>query len=541
MCGLIGAFRADNANLTKLDHFMWQGLYMSALRGMGGTGVGLVHREYGLDLAKSHVSSPNFLCSEEWDWIDRHLTTARAALGHTRSATQGGVKTKNAHPFLMRDEEKGTGIMMIHNGHIKNWAQLSPHTYSHEVDSAHVCHSLFTRGAIPTLEMIEGAYTLVWYDLKEKTLNMARNQERELFYTTDKDKTCLWFMSELDMLSSVLKRNGIKHERNFHELPQFTLCTYDLTKKFLEPVLTEYKEKKPVPAYPNGRSGPTRNGNDGYKNFTKDWPAIGDSLFCNIRDDDDTALVLFKPIGDGENQVSQAFAYGYVYGTRSMDYGSIVRVNGIQYDDWHDRIRWIKNCLPCKITNVVRGVANKNGAGVHTEYTCVMDMDEVEIEIQRTASSIAARKQYLKSQKEREAVSDALAAGRALPIPSTPPASPRILGPDGKGIGESPNVGPGVGGGSGQLPTVLNEDGYVSYPQKVPGPRGTKIDYTDWELIALEGCYLCEGVILTQDLGHVDWWPYPNNPEDRKPEDIEYKMVCPTCINNPKRIEEMVG
>lgn len=540
MCGLIGAFRADNAHLEKLDHFMWQGLYMSALRGMGGTGVGLVHREYGMDFAKSHVSSPNFLCSEEWDWIDKNFLGARAVLGHTRSATQGSVKTKNAHPFALVDETKGTGIMMIHNGHIKNWSSLTPHNYSHEVDSAHVAHSLFHRGAIPTLEMIEGAYTLIWYDLKEKTLNMARNDERELFYAVNKDKTCLWFMSELDMLSSVLKRNGIKHERQFWELPKFTLCTYDLTKTKLEPVLTGYTEKKPEPAYPNGRSGQPNSGH-GYTNFTKDWPVVGDSIFANIRDDDAIALHLYKPIGDGENEVPEAQAYGYVYGTRSMDYGSIVRVNGISYRDWHDRIRWIKSCLPVKLTEIRRMIKNKDNSGTHTEYMATLNHDEVEVEMKRMSMSIGAKKRFDQAKKDREAAALAAGEGLPLPVPTTEPLTPQIVGPDGKGLGEPADVGPDVGGGSGGLPAILNEDGYVSYPQKVPGPRGTKIDFTEWELMALEGCHLCDGVILNNDIGQVEWWPYPNNPEDRKPEDVEYKMICPMCLIDPKRIEALVG
>lgn len=543
MCGLIGAFRADDAHLQKLDHFMWQGLYMSALRGMGGTGIGLVHREYDMDFAKSHVSAPNFICSAEWEWAAKTMLNSRAVLGHTRSATLGAVKTKNSHPFSF-ENDKGDGVIMIHNGTIKNWAELTPNTFHHEVDSAHVAYSLFTRGGLETLKMLEGAYTLIWYDRKTKSLNLARNEERELFYTQNKEKTTFWFASELDMLSSVLNRNGIPHEhKGFYELPKFTLVSYDLTKKVLEPILTEYEEKKYQPVFPSGNGGHYETSKEQARNFTKDWPMAGDGIWANVKSDPELALTLYKSIGDGENQVLEKHAYGFILGTRSMDYGSIVRINGVSYQEWNDSLKYLASCVPCKITRIERGVKNAGDNGTHTFYEVILDRDEVEAEIGRMKVSIKLKKTKEQASKVAEA------AGRNLP-PSKADKTNEPLGVGADGVkGSERNgatVGPGDGGSTGGVAgRVITPMGISEVPPpfgKVPGPRGTKISIEKWREIAEDGCYFCNGSIIEGvDLGNVEWWEHPRNVEDRDPLDAEYQMVCPCCKADPKHIEALVG
>lgn len=549
MCGLVGAFRADNANLQKLDHFMWQGLYMSALRGMGGTGVGVVHKDYDTDFAKSHVSAPNFLCSEEWDWIDKQLLSCRAVLGHTRSATQGSVKTRNSHPFMHEDKE-GNGVLMIHNGHIKNWHALTPTMFHHEVDSAHVAHSIFHKGGLETLKELEGAYTLVWYDKKTKTMNLARNEERELFCTYNKDKSCFWFASELDMLSCILKRNGIPHERDFFELPKFTLCSFDLTKTKLDIVKTEYEEKKYQPVFQNANDGlysNARGNNENFRDFTKTNVSAGDCIWVNIKESDDVAVTLYKAIGDGENEVSQEHAYGYVYGTRSMDLGSVVRVVGVGYNDWNNRLKFVKNCLPCKIIRIEKGLINEQTGEKYLFMEATIMSNQVDTEILRSPISQAIRRKRADEEAARKAA--ALTAGRSLPVPVLPKNIPPVEPPAaGLELGQNPGLvaqQPGVGPilpGRGREPAVgLVHPEFTSNPTHVPGPRGTKMPFSEWEKISEEGCYICDGVILPNDIGQVEWWEHPRNVEDRKPEDAEYQMICPTCKDNPKKILELVG
>lgn len=555
MCGLIGAFRADDAILPKVGHFMMQGLYMSALRGMGGTGVGIVHREYDTDYAKSHASAPNFLCSEEWDWCDKNFTGARAILGHTRSATRGDVATKNSHPFQYPDPFKSTddSVLMIHNGHIKNCLVLTPNGFNHAVDSAHVAHSLWSRGPKDTLEMLDGAFTLVWYDRKTKSMNLARNEERELFYCQNKDKTMFWFASELEMLASVLVRNSIEHVDQFYQLEKHTWYKFELGQKKLLPIKTPFVEKKGVPfvSYPNANGGPWKSGNGvGYADYTKQYPNPSDYIWCNVADEPDVALRLYKDIGEGEDQVAEKDAFGYVVGTRSATPGAVVRVNGIPYLEWKNYLQYIKNCVPCKITRVERDKVNQSNGKKFTYFECVLDPVETKKEIAMQQHWISQSKLHkhatdtvVKNLITNEAAREA-AAGRVLPGTEADGGVPLPQSPVGASdpLGVGVHVGPDDGGDSGGPRTALGIElenmGMLPGPS-VQGPYNRKISLMEWDGIAQLGCYSCGGDIRRIDVGKVEWWEFPMNPEDRNPADAEFQMICPCCKDNPAALAKM--
>lgn len=531
MCGLIGAFRADDAHWSKIGHFMFQGLYMSALRGMGGTGAGLIFKDYDTEYAKSHTSAINFLNSTEWEWIDKNIFASRAVLGHTRSATAGAVKTVNSHPFRFTDAENE--VMMIHNGHVRNWGSLSPINFKHDVDSAHVAISLLNRGAIPTLELIEGAYTLIWYDKKTKTMNLARNEERELFYAQDKSKTHLFFASELDFLSSLLRRNGIEHVDEFFQLDTHTLYSFDLTNKTLVPKKVQYEEKKSPPVVWQGNSSYSGGQQNAGKSFTKPFAACGDYMWVRCGESSDLALCLYKEIGDAEGQTTEKDAYGYIYGTRAMEYGSVIRVNGINYLDWKNGINLIKDALPVKITKVERDIKQKDSDRRYTYYEAVLDADEVDRDVRRARMLKKRDEQAAIRRKEYEA---ALAAGRALPVPqtSTPvPESGQMGGRD-----DTVGVGPDDGAPNGKQGVGLDHP-IMTY---VPGPKGRRITVKEWKEIAMQGCYFCHGKFDLQiDSGKVEFWEHPRNPEDHKEDDAEYQMICVCCMDDPKKMEAIAA
>lgn len=557
MCGLVGAFRADDSHFTKISSFMWQGLYMSGLRGMGGTGVGLVYPDFDTDYAKSHVSAPNFLCSEEWDWVDKNVYQSRSVMGHTRSATQGQVLTKNSHPFRYTDGKDNT-VIAIHNGVIRNWHTLTPVGFSHPVDSAHVTHSLLVRGALPTLEILEGAYVLIWYDSRTKSMHLARNTERELFYAMNEDKTMFWYASEIDMLASLLRRNDIPHVDKFYELDINTLYTFDLTKKVLTPKKTKYEEKKylPVVSSVNGSAGhlSTPNGIK-TKDYTKSWPGRGDYLWCNVADDADVALTLYKPIGDDpETQSLEKHAYGYLMGSRSSEKNSIVKVAGINYLDWQKQLYLIKASIPCKITNIQRLRDDATGSWI-SSYECSLDLEEVKVELARVARA-SRLKEIRDKRKNLEHVYEGdekteMAEYLAQTVPSVTarslpalPFDPDFVGPLPKCDAASRNRGSDVlgpdDGGDRQRPDVGVALSHVA----VPGPRGTTLTMREWLEIAGKGCWTCEGTITTLDISRVTWFEFAKSPEDshnNDPRDSEYQMICPCCKDNPEKMQELVA
>lgn len=549
MCGLWGAVKANGAHFVKVGHFMQQGLFMSALRGMQGTGVGVVTADFDTEIAKSFLPSPSFLCSQEWEYIEKDLYQSRVILGHTRASTQGSVNSKNAHPFRFTDQA-GNQVMAIHNGHIRNHLSLTPNNFSHQVDSAHATHALLTKGALQTLELLEGAYVLIWFDSRTKTFNMARNTERELYYAMTADKTRLYFGSEIEMLSNILRRNDIPHDNKFYELENHTLYTYDLTKASLVPTLKKYEEKKALPvAYQSGSgglyaSGRRQIGGSIERNFSKAHPEKGDFIWVKIHEPD---ITLFRPIGDDpETECRPEEAYGYTYGTRSMTVGSIVRVVGVKYTDWKDKWKDIRFSIPCQIVNVSYNNKTEDGRS-YVYFEAKIDKDEAEKEWARVSK-------YMKQDHEKRAkdigafVKDAANAEdrRSLPfcnvlapfeagsLGATAPRGSDTLGPS------QPDGCNGAAVGHGGRDSVVG-DGVVLTPDKVPGPKGTKILLREWREIAAQRCYICDGGIGDCDIGQVEWWEHPCNVEDRKPEDIEYQMICPSCKDDPKMVQKLVA
>lgn len=538
MCGLWGAFRADDSNFVKITPFMEQGLYISSLRGLGGTGVGLVDSSFDTEIAKSYLPAPTFLGGEEWDYVSKNIYQSRVILGHTRSATVGNVNSKNAHPFRFVHEKPGADpavVVSIHNGHVRNYHSLTPNTFNHAVDSAHAAYSLLMNGALPTLEKIDGAYVLIWFDSRTKTLNMARNTERELFYAMDAAKTRLYFASEVEWLSSILRRNDIPHEDKFYELDIHTLYSYDLTKKTLVPKKTKYEEKKylPVATYGNyhgasaGHSNAVSDWKKGKKDYVKICPANGDYIWVKVASTED--LQLYQTIGDAPNQVTEKNAYGYIWGTRSMDNGSVVKITGINFVEWRDKLHLIRSSMPCKITNVKRNCSLDDGSGrVYTAYECILDDEEVKIELQRI-SKMAEEAEHRRS---LQSSSESDQCGVGCGSESSTRGS--------EDVGPYNGSYPGAGGGSSST-VHINPTVTVLTPNKVPGPRGSKITLHDWQMIAAENCIICDGVLDESDIGLVEWWEFPRNHEDRNPQDAEYQMICPACKDDPKAIAKLVA
>jgi len=134
MCGIFGYVGADDA----APQLVLAGLKKLEYRGYDSWGIA----------ARQATLAPSRLLVEKHVGKIGQATTSlresRAALGHTRWATHGGVTEANAHPHL---DCQGR-LAVIHNGIIENHAELrralreTGHTFVSQTDTEVVCHLL---------------------------------------------------------------------------------------------------------------------------------------------------------------------------------------------------------------------------------------------------------------------------------------------------------------------------------------------------------------------------------------------------------------
>ena len=203
MCGNVGIINNETnwAVSTKLVKFFQQALHVDALRGVDGTGLAAIDMEGRVTVHKKGTASQEFL--EDND-ISKAISDPlnQILCGHNRWATTGALDDKGAHPF-----QHGK-ITMFHNGTLDSWGTLTKKYFT--IDSEAICASLNERGAKETLEELDGAYALVWYNSEEETINFARNKERPLFFATMDGSESLMYASEKGMIEWLAGRNEIK-------------------------------------------------------------------------------------------------------------------------------------------------------------------------------------------------------------------------------------------------------------------------------------------------------------------------------------------
>jgi len=202
MCGIVGmvASSATGFNWNQQRIFN-QLLWVNTLRGEDSTGVFGVNQQGNVDYLKTAGDAHKMITSKEYkDFKDNIFSDYRMVVGHNRKATRGAVTDDNAHPFV---EDT---IALVHNGTLINHGKLTKELV--EVDSHAILHSIVERGYEETLKDIEGAFTLVWYDTKDKTLRAIRNDQRPLYIASSFG--AWYFASEKKMLELVLGREDTK-------------------------------------------------------------------------------------------------------------------------------------------------------------------------------------------------------------------------------------------------------------------------------------------------------------------------------------------
>ena len=175
-------------------------LILDSIRGDHSTGVAVIPRNGETKIAKN-VGDP-YLLFETKAYDKAMMGINRAIIGHNRFGTQGKLTKANAHPF---DFDTLVGA---HNGTLTSKHRLKdPHLF--DVDSQNLFHHIEMEGLESAMENLAGAWSLVWWDKIDESINFLRNKERPMFLTRNKENNCLFWASEEWMLRAALPRNGI--------------------------------------------------------------------------------------------------------------------------------------------------------------------------------------------------------------------------------------------------------------------------------------------------------------------------------------------
>ena len=201
MCGIVGyiTLKDDTIEHTK-DRFFTEALFADTLRGQDSTGFMTLSEDFHWQYQKQAIPAPEFIL-EKGFW--ERETKTWCAVGHNRAATIGEITTDNAHPFQQGD------ILLVHNGTLRTTYDLVHKNTKIIVDSELIAYNLSKEPpekAHEVLTRLQGAYALVWFDERDKSVNIARNRERPFHISLNKDESCLYFSSDGNLLNFVGQR-----------------------------------------------------------------------------------------------------------------------------------------------------------------------------------------------------------------------------------------------------------------------------------------------------------------------------------------------
>lgn len=248
---------------------MEDGLLVSALRGMDGTGMAqIIDPNDSPVVYKKALPSTDYLQYKQTNKLLVDVDVCYAMLGHTRSSTKNGyVMDENAHPFQFDH------ITLIHNGVVHNHKMLSSDCPV-DVDSAHFAHALSkTNNEIDLLQKVSGEYCFIWHNAIEGTVNIVRNEGRPLIWAEIPKWGGIAFASEQSLLAAVLARHDIKIKDKFWYPAPHKLWKFQLGES-LKPSVVPF-----VPTYGRGVGPPTKPHIRGFSENTQS---------TNTREDSDT-------------------------------------------------------------------------------------------------------------------------------------------------------------------------------------------------------------------------------------------------------------
>lgn len=199
MCGLVGIA----GNLAYKDEkAMKRLLLLDFFRGVDSTGLAAIRHSNKEALIAKLPSHPLDLFEMPKFKSALNGQASSVFIGHNRAATKGAVNNYNAHPFTFGH------ITGAHNGTLDHFAftDLKKELkIDYPVDSQAIFAAIAKMGIKDTMAIITGAWSLVWYDSQDDTLNFLRNKERPLWYAFTKEFDRIFWASEWPMIDGAVK------------------------------------------------------------------------------------------------------------------------------------------------------------------------------------------------------------------------------------------------------------------------------------------------------------------------------------------------
>lgn len=229
MCGIVGIAKIGSTSpLDEKDRSVFlQLLSVGLVRGEHGTGVAKVNKKGKFATIKMAGPAHNLMVSKEFHafWEKVKAENTHILIGHNRLATRGEKTAAHAHPFTHDD------IVMVHNGTLDSTSTIEDFK-DYAVDSEALAVAISKSGLKKALAQTSGAYAIVYFDSKNKTLNFIRNSQRPMHLMIDTPTKTITWASEKLMVEWINERNyrGAKiNGMNSVELPSDELWSFDLT------------------------------------------------------------------------------------------------------------------------------------------------------------------------------------------------------------------------------------------------------------------------------------------------------------------------
>lgn len=235
ICGLIGRGTIDKdvEAFTEL-------LYFSAVRGPHSTGLMTytptgIYKKPSTRISKVVGPSSYFIGVDNQRKIeDKMIRTmmTETFLAHCRYATVGNITRENAHPF-------DTGnLISAHNGTL--WDKI--YGDKEKTDSQMMFEDIEKRGVKTVLSSLHprSAYAVSIFDKRDKSVTLARNNERPLYVGLSQKRDVLYWASEKGMLDLINAR--YKLDLAIFHLQPFTtykISAYKVKIKNMTPWVTE--------------------------------------------------------------------------------------------------------------------------------------------------------------------------------------------------------------------------------------------------------------------------------------------------------------